>query len=64
MSNSELNKERLILKEKRKLIDEEILEKQNYVDQITNKFTELSKALKGKYNFEKESIAPSTSLSF
>lgn len=62
MSNSELNKERLILKEKRKLIYEEILEKQNYVDQITNKFTELSKALKGKYNFEKESIEKAMNL--
>ncbi|MDQ0148478.1 RNA polymerase recycling motor HelD [Eubacterium multiforme] len=62
MSNSELNEERLILEEKRKLIDEELLEKQKYVEQVTHKFTELSKELKGKYNFEKESIEKAMNL--
>ena len=62
MNNDALKEEKVILKEKRKLIDEELIERQKYVKQVTGKFTELSKELKGKYNFEKESIEKAMNL--
>ncbi|MGG7076823.1 RNA polymerase recycling motor HelD [Clostridium sardiniense] len=62
MSSNGLNEEKIILEEKRKLIDEELIEKEEYVKQVTGKFTELSKELKGKYNFEKESIEKAMNL--
>lgn len=62
MSSNGLKEEKIILEEKRKLIDEELIEKEDYVKQVTGKFTELSKELKGKYNFEKESIEKAMNL--
>lgn len=54
MSNIILDEERDILIEKRKLIDEELTLKEEYIEGVNKKFTELSKALKGKYNAEKD----------
>lgn len=62
MSNIILDEERNILIEKRKLIDEELKQKEEYIEGVNKKFTELSKALKGKYNAEKDTTEKALNL--
>ena len=49
-----IQEEREILSIKRKLIEDELEEKQKNLDNVESKFRELSKEAKGSYNEEKE----------
>lgn len=60
--NKALKEEKVILDEKRKLIENELRSKEEYVTKVTEKFTDLSKALKGKYNFEKDTTEKAMNL--
>ncbi|MCR6515901.1 UvrD-helicase domain-containing protein [Clostridium sp. LY3-2] len=60
--DKKLKEERGILEEKRNLIQEELDSKEDYVKKVTDKYNELSKALKGKYNSEKDTIGKAKEL--
>ncbi|WP_297629734.1 RNA polymerase recycling motor HelD [uncultured Clostridium sp.] len=62
MENKSLIEERKILKEKRKLINNELKRKENYVNDVSNKYISLSKELKGKYNMEKDATGKALNL--
>ena len=54
--DANLNEERKILVEKKKLIEEELHEKKTSIDEIEKKVRLLSKEAKGSYNEEKQAI--------
>ncbi|MGL5415678.1 MAG: RNA polymerase recycling motor HelD [Clostridium sp.] len=62
MENKSLIEEKKILKEKRKLINNELKRKESYVNDVSNKYISLSKELKGKYNMEKDATGKALNL--